>query len=66
MQTKCGDFWIGKEDLPNNEVGRVMLDIVFCSPNSCRDKKAFLELVEYTAEEIIKRFANPDKNEVKK
>ncbi len=54
METKCGDFWIGKKDLPDNEVGKIMLDIVFCSPDNCRNKEAFLELVEHTAKEIIK------------
>ena len=39
-------------------VGKIMWDIAFCDPNGCRDKEAYLELLEATAKEIIERIIN--------
>lgn len=36
-------------------VGRIMWDIAFCNPNACKDKKAYLELLEMTAKDIVER-----------
>ena len=36
-------------------IGRTMWDIIWCDVSACRDKKAYLELVEATAKEIIER-----------
>jgi len=36
-------------------IGRIMWDIAFCDSDGCRDKKAYLELLEATAKEIIER-----------
>jgi len=36
-------------------VGEIMWDIAFCTPDTCRDKEAYMELLEHTAKEIIKK-----------
>lgn len=36
-------------------VGEIMWDIAFCNPSSCRDKEAYMELLEHTAEVIIEK-----------
>lgn len=36
-------------------LGKVMWQIAFCQSYNCQDKDAFIKLLEYTANEIIKQ-----------
>lgn len=53
IEIQCGKFSVGKKDLPDGIIGKIMLDIAFCQPDGCRDKKVYLELLEDTAKEIV-------------
>jgi len=60
MQIQCGDFWISPEDLKQKEPLRsVMINILNAQSGNCGNKKAFLELVEFTAKEIISDLTPP-------
>ena len=51
-----GDWTIYPSDLKDKGVvGKIIWDIAFCDPSGCRDKEAYLELLESTAKEIIER-----------
>jgi hypothetical protein len=60
LEIIVGDFTISRKDLPDGLVGRIMLDIIFCQAECCRDKQAFLELLEHTAKEIIRKVREYD------
>lgn len=50
------DIFIDPDELrPKGLTGRIMWDIAFCQTTVCRDKDAFMELLEHTAKEIIDR-----------
>lgn len=52
----CGDFFIGTKDLPKEEPLRsIMVDIIGADASCCGNKKAYLSLLKYTAEEIINK-----------
>ena len=55
IKIQCGKFWVSPNELPKKEPLRsIMVDILNCQPNDCRTKKNYLELVEFTATELIK------------
>lgn len=50
------DIFVNPAELkPKGFVGEIMWDIAFCTPSACRDQKAYMELLEYTAKEIIEK-----------
>ncbi len=52
--SQAGKFWISKKDLPKKEPLRsIMINILTCQPDDCKDKKAYMDLVKYCAKDII-------------
>ena len=56
MGLQVGEWTIFPSELrAKGLVGRIIWDIAFCNPAGCRDKEAYLKLLEATAKEIIER-----------
>lgn len=56
MGLMVGEWTIYPSELKGKGViGKIMWDIAFCQADGCRDKEAYLELLESTAKEIIER-----------
>ena len=49
------NFSVFTEDLPKGILGEIMVDIMFCDSYFCGNKEAYLEMLEYTAKEIISK-----------
>jgi len=49
------DFWLSSDDFPDDEIGRIMIDIAWCDSSHCRNKEAYLGLLRGTAKEIYQR-----------
>lgn len=58
IQIRFGNFWISQKDLPKNNsfLRETMANILCCDPNITASKKALLQLVEATANEIMQSF----------
>ena len=63
VKIQCGKFFISPEEIKEKGLVRdIMVDILGCQPDDCRDKKVYLSLVKLNAQNIIKRLNNTRKS----